>query len=123
MNCIPKVDDVERAHRVTWGELAGLEPRLNELLWQVRAAGAACRCGEDAHRAFAPIRDAVAELVGFRGRHRHHPVLGSVGAYEVVYWRLHDAVCGLLSRPGAELQDTRKEDACPPRRRALAVAQ
>jgi hypothetical protein len=41
----------------------------------------------------------VAELVGFRGRHSRHPVLGSVGAYEVVYWRLHEAVAGLLPRP------------------------
>ena len=94
MSPIPKVRDLERAHGVTWHELAGLEPRLNELLRQARAAGAGCRGQEEIRRAFAPFRDAAAELVGFRGRHRGHPVLGSVGAYEVAYWRLHDAVSG-----------------------------
>jgi hypothetical protein len=98
VNHIPKVDDLERAHGVTWGELAGLEPRLNELLWQARAAGAGCRCCEDAHRVFALFRGALAELVGFSGRHRAHAVLGSVGAYEVAYWRLHHAVSALLAR-------------------------
>jgi hypothetical protein len=99
MNPNPKVSDLERAHGVTWGELAGLEPRLLELLWQARAAGAGCRTREEAGQAFAPLRNAVAELVGFRGRHHRHPVLGSVGAYEVAYWRLHEAVSGLLPRP------------------------
>ena len=99
MNRIPKVGELERAHGVTWGELAGLEPRLNELLWQARAAGAGCRCREDARRVFAPFRDGVAELTGFLGRHRDHPVLGTVGAYEVAYWRLYHAVSGLLPPP------------------------
>jgi hypothetical protein len=97
MNHIPKVNDLERAHRVTWGELVGLEPRLNDLLWQARVAGATCRCREDANRAFAPFREAAAELVGFLSQHRDHLVLGSVGAYEVAYWRLHNAVFELLA--------------------------
>ena len=102
MNQIPNIRDVERAFGVTWGELVGLEPRLNEVLWQARAAGAGCRCREDIHRVFAPLRDALTELVGFMGRHRDHPVLGSVGAYEVAYWRLHDAVAQpLILAPGA----------------------
>jgi hypothetical protein len=121
VNHIPNVQELERAHGVTWGELAGLEPRLNELLWQARAAGAGCRGWEDVPRLFAPLRGALGELVGLRcGRHR---ALGSVGAYEVAYWRLHDAVCGLLPRSGAELQDARKEDARPYRRRTLAAVQ
>jgi hypothetical protein len=99
MNQIPNIRDVERAFGVTWGELVGLEPRLNEVLWQARAAGAGCRCREDAQRTLAPFRGAVAELVGFRGRHRDHPVLGSVGAYEVAYWRILDAISGLLPPP------------------------
>ena len=97
----PSVQDLERSHAVTWGELAGLEPQLADLLWRARAAGAGCGGWEDVERVFAPFRDAVAELVGFRGRHRRHPVLGSVGAYEVAYWRLREAVSGLLPRPAA----------------------
>jgi anti-anti-sigma factor len=96
---IPKVQDLERAHGVTWGELAQLEPRLNELLWQARAEGARCCRWSDVERMFAPYRNAIAELVGFRSRHSAHSSLGSVGAYEVTYWRLYDAVCGLLPRP------------------------
>ena len=96
MQHIPKVQNLERAHGVTWGELAGLEPQLTDLLWRARAAVAGCRGWEDLPRVFAPFRDAVAELVGLRGKHRRHRLLGSVGAYEVAYWRLHDAVAGLL---------------------------
>jgi anti-anti-sigma factor len=99
MNHIPQVQDLERAHRVAWGQLAELEPRLAELLWQARAAGAGCCGWEDVERVFAPFLNAVAELVGLRGRHHNHPVLGSVGAYEVAYWRLREAVAGLLPRP------------------------
>jgi hypothetical protein len=99
VNHIPKVQDLERAQGVTWGELAALEPRLEELLWQARAAGARCRAWKDVERLFSPFRAALAELVGFMGRHNCHRALGSVGAYEVAYWRLHDAVCGLLPRP------------------------
>jgi hypothetical protein len=101
MNPIPKVRELEQTFDVTWHELAGLEPRLNELLWHARAAGAGCGSWEDAERVFAPFRDAVAELVGFRGKHHRHPLLGSVGAYEVAYWRLREAVTGLLPRPAA----------------------
>jgi hypothetical protein len=122
MNHIPKVYDLERAHGVTWGELAGLEPRLNELLWQARAAGSGCRCWEDVTRVFAPFRDAVAEVVGLMGRHSRHPVLGSIGAYEVAYWRLHDAVCGLLPRPAADINNARETaSARTHRRRAVAA--
>jgi len=99
VNHNPKVRDLERAHGVTWGELTGLEPQLIDLLWRARAAGAGCRDWEDVPRVFAPFRDAVAELVGLRGKYGTHPLLGSIGAYEVAYWRLHDAVAGLLPRP------------------------
>jgi hypothetical protein len=107
MSDMPEVHDLEQANGVTWGELAGLEPRLNDLLWRARAAGARCASWEDAARVFAPFRDAVAELVGFRCSRSTHPVLGSVGAYEVAYWRLRDAVVALLPPPAA-VRDTRE---------------
>jgi hypothetical protein len=106
----PRVHDLERAHAVTWQEPTWLEPRLAELLWQARADGARGRDREDVVRAFAPLRGALAELIGFLGRHRDCPVLGSVGAYEVAYWRLHEAVSGLLPRP-ATVQDAVEEPA------------
>ena len=123
MNHIPRVHDLERTHGVTWSELAGLEPRLNELLLQARAAGAGCHGWDDVSRVFAPFRGAVAELVGFQARHSGHPVLGTVGAYEVAYWRLHEAVCGLLARPAA-VPNNAEEKAVPSRttrRRAVAA--
>src|SRR5262245_62027415 len=106
----PQVHDLERAHGVTWQELTWLEPRLDELLWQARADGARCRDREDVERAFAPLRGALVELIGLLGRHRDCPVLGSVGAYEVAYWRLREAVSGLLPRPAA-VQDVVEEPA------------
>jgi anti-anti-sigma factor len=102
MNPIPKGQDVERTHGVTWNELAALEPRLGELLRQARVAGASCRSWQEVRPLFAPFRDAVAELVGFLSRNRGHTVLGSVAAYEVAYWRLHDAIAGLLPRPATD---------------------
>jgi hypothetical protein len=99
MNSIPKFQNLEQAFAVTWSELVAQEPQLNELLWQARAAGAHCSCWEDVPRLFAPFRGAPAELVGYLSRHSRHRVLGSVGAYEVAYRRLYNAICELLAPP------------------------
>jgi anti-anti-sigma regulatory factor len=98
----PNVQDVERTHRVTWTQLVDLESQLEALLWWARTAGAHCRAPQDVGRAFGPLRDELAELIGFRGKHHGHPVLGGPGAYQVAYWKLYDAVAGLLpARAGA----------------------
>jgi hypothetical protein len=96
MKPVPKVRDLERIHGITWRELAELEPRLVDLLWEARQACVNCRRWSDVDRAFAPLREALAELVGFGGENHRHPVLGSAGAYQVVYWKLFDAVALLL---------------------------
>ena len=96
MKPYPSVRDVERIHGIGWLDLADLEPKLPELLRQARQAGAGCRQFSDVARVFSPIRNALSELVGLAARSRRHPVLGSIGAYEVAYWRLYDAVAGLL---------------------------
>jgi hypothetical protein len=123
MNHIPKVHDLERAHGVTWANLATLEPRLNELLWQARAAGSGCRDLEEVKRVFSPFQGALAELVGFHGKHNRHPVLGSVGAYEVAYWRLYEAVAALLPQPAVNNPDPEvtTEKAVTPKRRSLVA--
>jgi anti-anti-sigma factor len=121
VNVVPRVQSLERAHGLTWGELVGLEPRLAELLWQAREAGASCRAWEDLPRVFTPFRNAVAELVGFRSRHSRHPILGSVGAYEVAYWRLHEAIAGLMPRL-ASAQDAERASAETPSHEAHALA-
>ena len=95
----PRYQDVERTHRLTWGELAELAPELNPLLWRARQASAACRDWQDQRRVFGEIRNELAGLVGFSGKRHRHPVLGSVAAYEVAYWRLYDATSALLPRP------------------------
>jgi hypothetical protein len=68
-------------------------------------------------RAFAPFRSAAAELVGFVSSNSRHPVLGSVGAYEVAYWRLYNAVSGLVHRLAAvrEAQNAPAETAAQER--------
>jgi hypothetical protein len=97
MKGYPNVQDLERHSGVTWRDLAELEPALAALLWEARRAGASCRRWPDVDRAFAPIRSRLAGLVGFMGKHHRHRVLGGVAAYEVAYWKLYDAVAGLLS--------------------------
>ena len=99
MKLYPNVRDMEHLWDITWGELTALEPRLEELLWAARAASATCRRWSDVDQAFAPIRDTLAGLIGFSSTRCGHPILGSVGAYEVAYWRLYDAVAGLLPPP------------------------
>jgi hypothetical protein len=103
MRHVAKFQDLERSHGVRWEELAEREPELRHLLHEARRAGAGCRGWSDVGRAFGPFRDGLVRLVGFAGKHRDHPVLGTVGAYEVSYWRLYDAVAGLLlQRTGLE---------------------
>jgi anti-anti-sigma factor len=96
----PSVRDVERTHGVTWFQLVELEPQVERLLWRARLAGAKWRPFLAVERIFGPVREELAGLIGFFGKHRTHPVLGSVGAYEVAYWKLYDAVAALPGRPG-----------------------
>jgi hypothetical protein len=114
MKLYPHFRDMEHLWGITWGELTALEPRLEELLWAAQAASATCRRWSDVNRVFAPIRNTLTELVGFARRHHRCRVLGSVGAYEVAYWKLYDAVAGLLSVPTAEssLKNTKRGDRC-----------
>jgi hypothetical protein len=100
MNEFPKVYELEGMHGVSWCELADLEPRVQKLLWRAREAGARCRSWSEVEEIFSPLRDELARLLGVGGRNSWHPVLGSFGAYEVAYWKLHEAVAGLLPRFG-----------------------
>jgi hypothetical protein len=112
----PNYRDLERCYGVTWHELVEREPRLAELLWQARQAYARCRRWADVDREFPPINLALQKLIGFSGKNRWHPVLGSVGAYEVAYWKLYDAVAGLLpvrSAAAEEMAEMRQEDTTP----------
>ena len=92
----PSVSNVQRTFGVTWGELVEAEPQVESLLWRAREGGALCHSFADVARVFGPLRNELAGLLGFAGKHRRHPVLGSVGAYEVAYWKLYDAVVALV---------------------------
>jgi anti-anti-sigma factor len=92
----PNARDVQRSYGLTWGQLVELEPQLETLLRRARLAGADCRSFMDVERFFGPLRNDLAELIGFAGTHQRDAILGSVGAYEVAYWKLYDAVAGLL---------------------------
>jgi hypothetical protein len=98
MKQFPKYQDLERVHNLSWGQLIDLEPGLQQLLFDARMAGAACHSWDEVGRLFQPIRNLLTQIVGFQSRHVHHAVLGSVGAYDVAYWRLYAAVVGLLPR-------------------------
>jgi hypothetical protein len=97
----PGYRDLERVYGIPWVEIIELEPRVADLLHEARRACGACQRWSDVTPRFAPFRNALAALVGFTGAHRRHPVLGTVGAYEVGYWRLYDAIAGLLPPPDA----------------------
>jgi anti-anti-sigma factor len=96
----PKVCDVQRTFGITWADLVEREPQLESLVWRARQTGAACRTSTDVERVFGPVRSELGELIGFAGKHQGHALLGSVGAYQVAYWKLYDAVAGLLPAPG-----------------------
>jgi hypothetical protein len=83
---------------VTWQDMLRLEPRFGELLSKARQAGASCLSWSDVDRVFSPIRIRIVELVGCAGDNHSHPLLGSAEAYQVVYWKLYDAVAVLLPR-------------------------
>jgi hypothetical protein len=96
MQPFPDIRYLERTHGVTWHELVELEPRLAQLLWESRQACVSCCRRSDVDRIFIPIRNSLAELLGFSRRHHWHPVLASLGAYEVAYCKLYTAVAASL---------------------------
>jgi hypothetical protein len=96
MKSYPKVRDLERSHGVSWQQLTDLEPQLPQLLSEARQASTVCRRWSDVDRLFMPIRNTLVEVVGFASPNCRHEVLGSPGAYQVAYWKLYDAVAGLL---------------------------
>ena len=100
----PNFRDLERDAGITWLDLVGLEPRLEELLWRTRQACGACRRQSDVDQAFGPIRNTLVDLVGSSAKQHRHRVLGSVEAYQVAYWKLYDAAVALLpGRAGADV--------------------
>jgi hypothetical protein len=87
---------LEELFGVTWRDLVELEPTLEELLLTAQQRSVLCRRWADVDRLFAPIRNTLAGLVGLTRTIHRHPVLGSAQAYEVAYWKLYDAVAGML---------------------------
>jgi hypothetical protein len=114
MKTYPNYRTLERLSSVSWHDLIGMEPVLADLLWQARQACVRCRRMSDVDRVFAPIRNALADLVGVTGKHRAHPVLGGPGAYEVAYWRLYDAVAGLLPGRAGDTAEARPAESAVP---------
>jgi hypothetical protein len=109
MHSLPNICDLERTHRITWNELVDLEPKLAQLLWESRQACVNCRRLPDVDRIFARIRNSLSELVGFARRHHWHPVLSSLGAYEVAYWKLYGTVTALLPAAADEVANAMRE--------------
>jgi hypothetical protein len=87
---------LEKLFGVTWHHLVELEPTLEELLLTAQEMSAKCHRWADVDRFFVPIGNRLSGLVGFAARNHGHPVLASANAYDVAYWKLYDAVAGLL---------------------------
>jgi hypothetical protein len=117
MTAYPNFRDLERLSGITWADLTAREPGLGELLWEARQASVPCRRWSDVDQAFAPLRNSLANLVGFAGKHQGNPVLGSSDAYQVAYWKLYDAVAALL--PGR----TGRTEEAPEKQRTETVAE
>jgi|LakMenE18May11ns_1017448.scaffolds.fasta_scaffold9205534_1 hypothetical protein len=92
MKDVINVKEMERIHNVRWVDLAELEPELDRLLNFARMVGNGCRNWWDVERRWGQFKNEIAGLVGYFGKHRRHPTLGTVAAYDVVYWKLHNAV-------------------------------
>ena len=129
MKPYPNFRDVERLSGVTWHEMVALESRLAEVLWEAQRSCVNCRRWADVDRAFAPIRNKLTELVGFARYGRGHPVLSSSEAYQVAYWKLYDAVAGLLPIRADFADETLEEqtgeivvETCPAESAATAPA-
>jgi len=86
------VREMEKIHSITFKQLAAEERELDRLLSIAQMVGNACRSWHDVERGFNQFKNDILKLVGFCGKHSGHPVLGTVGAYDVVYWKLHNAV-------------------------------
>lgn len=86
------VKDMEKMHGIKWCDLVVLEPELEPLLKIALMVGNGCRNWRDVEKGWGQFKSDIANLVGFFGKNRTHPVLGTVGAYDVVYWKLHNAV-------------------------------
>jgi hypothetical protein len=111
MTPYPNFRILERLSGITWADLTALEPRLVELLGTAKQASTTCRGWSDLDRTFAPIRDALAELVGFAGCNHWHPVLGGSRGHAVAYWKLYEVVARLLPVARAtEPEETRHEE-------------
>jgi anti-anti-sigma factor len=79
---------MERTYSLRFTTLIDLEPRLQSLLWDARQAGARCRNSSDFKLAISFVQNRLAGVVGFSSANCNHRILGSVGAYQVVYWKL-----------------------------------
>ena len=92
MKDVDCVKDMECMHKVTWDQLAELEPQLSTLLDEARSVGRCCRTWREVEKNWTPFKSPIQRVVGLFGKHRGHSVLGTVAAYDVVYWKLHNAV-------------------------------
>jgi hypothetical protein len=90
---------MEQLHGICWEQLVDVEPELVLLLRQARAVGACCKNTYEEERGWSQFKQPIAALVGFFGKHREHPLLGTRGAYETVYWKLHNALVGDCTFP------------------------
>lgn len=84
--------DIERMHDLNWENLADLEPRLNGLLVDAVTSRPRRKRGFNYELAWARFKQPIANLVGFHRRDECDPLLKTVAAYDVVYWKIYHAL-------------------------------
>ncbi len=82
------VKEMERIHGLHWEQLVEIEPRLDQLLESARSVF--CRNWEDVHRGFSQFKTDIHHLT--RSIVNRYPSLEGHAVYDVMYWKLHNAV-------------------------------
>jgi hypothetical protein len=88
------VKEMETLHCLRWSELTAQEPDLERLLKIARAVGDGCRTWADVNERFAQFKNDVNRLTQYIVAQSPAPKPTGNAIWDVIYWKLHNAVAG-----------------------------
>ena len=89
---MPNEIQTKEAHRLTWDELVEIEPRLEDLLWQVKASRPVDDDSDfDYEGCWMHFKEPIANMVGWHRRHGDER-LRTTDAYQTAYRTLWNAL-------------------------------